>query len=79
MWGIGELRVKTLAVPPLVGKRTMPVREKTRNDPPMKKQAKGPGMFAKTDSGEKPHAKLLKDASTVGSKMHVGSKKTLTR
>jgi hypothetical protein len=57
----------------------MPVRGKTRHDPPMPKQPKGPSMFAATDSGEKPHGSLLKEALKVSPKARIGGKKTLTR
>lgn len=57
----------------------MPVRGKTRHDPPMPKKAKGPSMFAATDSGSKPHSSLLSDVLKVSPRAKIGGKKTLTR
>lgn len=56
----------------------MPIRGKTRNDPPMKKKAKGPSMFAATDSGKKPHKELLAKALKVTQTVD-RSTRTLTR
>lgn len=57
----------------------MPVRSKTRHDPPMPKPKRGPGMFAATDSGKKPHTDTLAYASKIGSKIKTSRKVTLTR
>lgn len=56
----------------------MPVKERTRHEFP-RKPPKSKPMFAKSDSGEKPHQKLLADALRIGSQVHDHTKKTLTR
>lgn len=52
----------------------MPVRGKTRHDPPMKK-VKGQRMFAASGSGEKPNVGLLKYAKTVSSQVKAGKRR----
>lgn len=56
----------------------MPVRGRTRHDPPMRKQPKGPSMFAATDSGAKPHREALAAALKV-TPQKLGKQRTLTR
>lgn len=57
----------------------MPIKHKTRHDPPMKKKAAGPKIFHGPDSGEKPHSGALSEALKVSPKARIGGKTTLTR
>lgn len=58
----------------------MPIKHKTRHDPPMPKKGTAKGLFVQRgDVGEKPHKGLLAGALKVSPKARVGGKTTLTR
>lgn len=67
----------------------MPVRGKTRNDPPMKKLETASGIFRNhggdghnpegRSNGSTHNVALLKDALAVHPRAKIGGKKTLTR
>lgn len=58
----------------------MPVRGKTRHDPPLPKRETARGLFVQRgETGEKPHDALRKQALSVSPRAKIGGKKTLTR
>jgi hypothetical protein len=58
----------------------MPIRGKTRHDPPLPKRETAKGLFVQRgETGEKPHESVRKAAYAVSPKARIGGKKTLTR
>lgn len=77
---IGKVEQTIPTVGKEMGEAVMPVRGKTRNDPPMQKRETAKGLFVQRgEVGEKPHDGIRKAALSVSPKARIGGKKTLTR